>query len=1127
MKTQLQSNIKLRFLLFLILFSCTLTSSRAALSSYGFSIATGVALDDSTSAIQLIATAQDNTSSVVTNIGFNFILNGTTYTQFSVNSNGLMRLGATVVSTVFLNSLASSTDLPKIAPYWDDLKTVGGFVKYKLTGTAPNRKLMVQWTVTVINNNSANQKFQVWLYETTNRVQFVYGTALPLNNGLYSIGLATATTDYLSLNTTTMLASSATVTDNNTAAIAAGTSYLFKVPPGCATITFPTAGATGLLLQNTLSWTAGTGVTTGYDVYFGTSANPPRVSYFQSASTYTPSILAFNTTYYWKIVARNDSAQALSCSVNQFTTGSPLNYEITRSTGITYNSIVSSGSVVTTGWRNGLSTDDNLSNAVPIGFNFGYNGNTVSSFLISTNGFITFNTTTSANGAGTQYGYLNGALSDGTPPSSPLIITPFYADVVCQGNSNTTAGLNASIKFLLSGTAPNRVMTIEWIGMEDWQTAGPNLNFQAKLYESTNVIELLYGIMEGFNGAFNLNYTFSVGINGNGVSSTPQIGEVLNQLKPNTRSFGLAPTQLSEVPECYSMIRFVPGTYSSYVPPASLRPSNDSLSTPILLPVYPTPCLEFCGTYFSSANATRSIPTAACANADDDVWFEFVANNTNTQIKVFGGGNYDATVELMNTSFVQLACANTIGAGLSETITTNNLVIGQHYLVRVYERGISWNPSISAGQFSICISAVPIPPTNNECANSINITVTGTPAVFIAGQSTAAASASAGIPVCSASGTVPDDDVWYSFTAVNTKEIIAVNSNNGFNAVIQLFSGTCASLTSLSCVNAVGNGQPESITMSNLTRNAVYRFRVYHSTLGGGSGSYMVSVSSPPPPCTGTMLPPNNSIEIRSSDLNILWEKIPGADNYRLKLDTVNPPLQTYIITIDTSVVIPSLLTGKKYYWTLNGGNATGFSSSCTIFNFTTELKPYAYTMRLFLQDLYTTNSKMKAYYNLTDTIADTISVDLVDLDSNVNYTLTLPLSVNGWATAYLPARALNLVYYLVIHHRNSLETWGNTFYLDSVDTAYNFTTSAAQAYGSNQVQMDPGVFAIYYGDLDQDRKIDKNDLAKMALCTSAFEKNYALGDLNADYLTESVDFSMLENQVARVLSTIRPFTPF
>jgi hypothetical protein len=85
-------------------------------TTYPFSSSTGAALEDlSSGATQLLGANQDDAASSVATIGFDFWFVGTRYTQFSANSNGLVRLGNTGVTINFVNDLASTTDLPKIA----------------------------------------------------------------------------------------------------------------------------------------------------------------------------------------------------------------------------------------------------------------------------------------------------------------------------------------------------------------------------------------------------------------------------------------------------------------------------------------------------------------------------------------------------------------------------------------------------------------------------------------------------------------------------------------------------------------------------------------------------------------------------------------------------------------------------------------------------------------------------------------------------------------------------------------------------------------------------------------------------------------------------------------------------
>lgn len=81
-------------------------------------------------------------------------------------------------------------------------------------------------------------------------------------------------------------------------------------PPGIASLVFPTpSGVGGVGITPTLSWAAGTGTPTGYDVYFGETLpaeGSPNVDHtVQTATTWAPGTLSYGTAYSWKIVPWN------------------------------------------------------------------------------------------------------------------------------------------------------------------------------------------------------------------------------------------------------------------------------------------------------------------------------------------------------------------------------------------------------------------------------------------------------------------------------------------------------------------------------------------------------------------------------------------------------------------------------------------------------------------------------------------------------------------------------------------------------------------------------------------------------------------------------------------------------
>ncbi len=276
-------------MLMLLLTNFLATSQTAA--TYVFSQQNGTYTETSAGATALTAVRADTFMSAAQNIGFNFVYEGTTYTQFKMSSNGFISFGISGTDSFTTNSLANlnvAASRPVIAPLWDDLDGAGpanSVAAYEVTGSAPNRVLTVEWRNWEWNwqANTAVISFQVKLYETTNVIEFVYrseaGSYNAGSTGGASIGIGSGTLSgagsYLFLTSVTAPAvSSTTFTTDIANKPATGTVYRFT-PPTCFS-------ATNLTLSNIsmtgadLSWTAPvSGVPTGYEYTVSTSATPP------------------------------------------------------------------------------------------------------------------------------------------------------------------------------------------------------------------------------------------------------------------------------------------------------------------------------------------------------------------------------------------------------------------------------------------------------------------------------------------------------------------------------------------------------------------------------------------------------------------------------------------------------------------------------------------------------------------------------------------------------------------------------------------------------------------------------------------------------------------------------------
>jgi hypothetical protein len=223
-------------------------------------------------------------------------------------------------------------------------------------------------------------------------------------------------------------------------------------------------------------------------------------------------------------------------------------YTVTRQTGITFNSIISSGTSVPS-WRAGSNTDNNRSEPVSIGFYFNYLGNLYNTVSISTNGFLDFSSS-SAQGYGSYpYGYDNSYFTVPAPDGTLLALAPFYEDLMVPWGGS----LNDAIKFQTTGSSGNKVFIVEWNNLTFPSAYAERVTFQVRLYESDSDIEFIYGSMSAASAS--LSYT--CGINNATMSVPPTAAQLLTQQTPNSATFGYTPqNSLSVVPTSSSKIIF-------------------------------------------------------------------------------------------------------------------------------------------------------------------------------------------------------------------------------------------------------------------------------------------------------------------------------------------------------------------------------------------------------------------------------------------------------------------------------------------------------------------------------------------------------------------------------------------
>lgn len=121
-------------------------------------------------------------------------------------------------------------------------------------------------------------------------------------------------------------------------------------------------------------------------------------------------------------------------------------------------------------------------------------------------------------------------------------------------------------------------------------------------------------------------------------------------------------------------------------------------------------------------------------------------------------------------------------------------------------------------------------------------------------------------------------------------------------------------------------------------------------------------------------------------------------------------------------------------------------------------------------------------------------------------------LQTNGNVEFSIPQAYSGNNYYLAIKHRNSIETWSANPQTITNGMLYDFTTAASKAFLSNQVNIAPGVFAIFSGDVDQDNSVDLSDLSDIETNSQLSTYGYLPFDITGDNKCESTDYSLVEN---------------
>ncbi|MDP8235786.1 MAG: hypothetical protein P9M08_05345 [Candidatus Erginobacter occultus] len=211
---------------------------------------------------------------------------------------------------------------------------------------------------------------------------------------------------------------------------------------------------------------------------------------------------------------------------------------------------------------------DDASESAPIGFSFDFYGNTYTEAVVSSNGFITFD---SAVGSA----FSNNCIPDADNPNDAVFT--FWDDLDLDDNPSS------AVYYETQGSAPGREFIVEWDQVPHIGDSGSCFTFQVILYEGSNEIKVQFNTMSRGDQSYADGSSATLGIEND--DGTNGLQYSCNPGSPGPVYDGLAVrySLTSPIPTPSPAVSATPS------PSPSTTPTPSATTTPSVTPTPPPP----------------------------------------------------------------------------------------------------------------------------------------------------------------------------------------------------------------------------------------------------------------------------------------------------------------------------------------------------------------------------------------------------------------------------------------------------------------------------------------------------------------------------------------------------------